>query len=334
MSRNAVLLIADELQFAPAVFLADRLARLRANRKIDIILATNSPTELAKAREYGGPFELMDISGLHLDLDLPPTAYFTRATYLSLFVPALLAGRYDRLLYIDIDTYPESDRVFALFDLDLGRYPIAAIRDLTVPFFPNPFNGEELMETLRIPAQKCMGAKYLNSGVLLMDLRAYRRDRFDSEAQKVIRDRKVRLRLPDQTVFNAMLRTKWLELSPAFNMITMAWASFIARFAPPVIVHFTGQVKPWHRAFLDDHPVREALPAFLKDTPWSTFIADINRPVNLLGGGPLPPKPEAHRPIWSGEQLAALVNFLRTTKFADADQGITTLDYGALPAVA
>ena len=328
-----MLVIADELQFAPAVFLCTRLASLRGARGTDIILATESPGEIAKAVEFGGPFQVLDISGIHRDLDLPPTSYFTRATYLSLFVPALLQKRYDRLLYIDVDTYPESGKVFDLFDLDMGGFMLAAIRDQNIPFYGSEFNGDELTATLRIPRDKCLGAKYLNSGVLLIDLRAYQRDRFERQAIAFIRDRKVPIRLPDQTVFNALLRGKWLELSPSFNMVTNAWASFVRQFSPPAIVHFTGPVKPWHRAFADDHPVRHELPEFLKDTPWATFMTDINPPPPLVGGYELPPAPTAHLPYWRGPFLAALVRWLRETKFADAEQGITRLDYAALPEV-
>jgi lipopolysaccharide biosynthesis glycosyltransferase len=333
MSRNALLVIADENQFAPAVFLADRLARLKGDRKVDIVLATNSPRELAKAREFGGPFELMDISGLQADLDLPPTSYFTRATYLSLFAPALLADRYDRLLYLDVDTYPESERVFALFDLDLdlGQNWVAAIRDQNIPFYGSDFNRDELMATLRIPVEKCLGAKYMNSGVWLMDLRSYRKEKFDKQVERLIRGKKIPLRLPDQAVFNALLRTRWLELSPSFNMFTVSWASFIRAFSPPAIVHFTGPVKPWHRAFANDHPVRHEIPAFLKGTPWSSFMADVNPPPQLVGAISLPPAPTALKPYWRGANLDAVIRYLRTTPFADVAQGLTTLDPAALP---
>jgi lipopolysaccharide biosynthesis glycosyltransferase len=329
MKRNAVLLIADENQFAPAVFLAHRLAALRGDRTVDIVLATNSPGELARAKQYVGPFEVIDVSRLHADLALPPVRYFTRATYLSLFVPALLVGHYDRLLYLDIDTYVESDNVFRFFDLDLAGNAVAAIRDLTVPFFANAFNSEELYETLRLPQEDWPGAKYLNSGVLLFDLRAYRRDKIESEALRVIREGKVRLRLPDQTVFNAVLRTRWLELSPSFNMIAAARASPIREFSPPVILHFSGEVKPWHATFPEDHPVKQQIPAFLKDTPWSSFIADVNRPRQLVGQ-PAPATPAPDRPFWHGHELRLLIRYLVETKFADVEQGITRLNYAAL----
>jgi lipopolysaccharide biosynthesis glycosyltransferase len=333
VSRNALLIIADELQFPPAVFLATRLASLKADRDVDIILASNSPRELARAREFAGPFQLLDISGLQSHLDLPPTSYFTRATYLSLFVPALLLGKYERLLYLDVDIYPESVRVFDLFDLDLGGQMLAAVRDLNIPFYGSDFNRDELTTTLRIPVEKCLGAKYLNSGVLLIDLRAYKRVRFETQAVRLIQGHGVPLRLPDQTVFNALLRTRWLELSPSFNMVTNAWSSFVRQFAPPAIVHFTGPVKPWHRAFVDDHPVRREIPEFLKDTPWRSFMVEINPPPQLVGAAELPPAPTAHMPSWRGPNLAALIRHLRTSPFADAHQGLTTLDYSALPAM-
>jgi lipopolysaccharide biosynthesis glycosyltransferase len=333
MSRNAVLIIADALQFPPAVFLASRLAALRGSRAVDIFVATDSVADIAKAKVFGGPFELIDVSGLYPDLALPTTNYFTRATYYSLFVPKLLQDRYDRLLYVDVDTYPESEKVFALLDLDLGGNAVAAVRDLLVAFIPGPKNLAELAATLRLPPGELMGAKYLNSGVLLIDLKAYQRDRMDKQALKVLRDGRIELRLPDQTVFNALLKRRWLELSPSFNMITRAWSSFINGFVPPIVVHFTGPVKPWHRAFIDDHPVRGELAGFLKDTPWSTFLADVNPPPRLISVDNLPPPPERQGPIWRDQALAAVIRYLRETPFADVDQGITVANPAALPAL-
>ena len=36
-------------------------------------------------------------------------------------------------------------------------------------------------------------------------------------------------------------------------------------------------------------------------------------------------------PLWEAEFLDGLVRYLRETPFADAEQGITTLNYAALP---
>ena len=127
-----------------------------------------------------------------------------------------------------------------------------------------------------------------------------------------------------------LLRDRWLELSPAWNMIIRAWSSFVRQVAPPVIVHFTGPVKPWHRLFVDDHPVRTELPAFLANTPWASFIGDANPRPQLLAGG-LPPIPHPQRPIWPPEAVAAVIRYLRETRFADVEQGLTRLNYDALP---
>ena len=329
--KNAVLLIADERQFPPAVFLASRLAVLCRDRNVDIVLASNSTTHLEQAKAVGGAFLLLDLNDLHRDLDLPPVGYLTRATYYSLFAPALLERQYDRLLYLDVDTYPESSKLFALFDLRMGAHSVAAVRDLHVPFIPNLGNGAELTGALRITQDERIGAKYLNSGVLLIELEAYRQQRIAKKALQLIREKRLQFRFADQTIFNAILRTQWLELSPSFNLVTRARASFIRDFAPPVIVHFTGSVKPWHRRFVEDHPVRAELEAFLKETPWPRFIRDVNPPPNLVAGGQLPPAPEAQAPLWEAEFLDGLVRYLRETPFADAEQGITTLNYAALP---
>ena len=58
----------------------------------------------------------------------------------------------------------------------------------------------------------------------------------------------------DQSALNLLLRGDFLELSPAFNLMTPLWNSFVREAIAPAIVHFTGALKPWHGPmFLLDH---------------------------------------------------------------------------------
>jgi lipopolysaccharide biosynthesis glycosyltransferase len=248
-------------------------------------------------------------------------------------LPRLLHDRYARILYLDADVSIESDRVFQLFDLDLHGHAVAAVRDMTVPFVAHSINANELNATLGLKGDErfvgLFGAKYLNSGVLLIDVDTYRQRKIESDAMRLVETSMRSPALVDQSLFNAVLRGKWLEMSPSFNMITRAWASFIRDFAPPAIVHFTGQTKPWHHAFADEHPLRSQLRAFLKTSPWSDFILREN-PITLGPNSRPPAEPQA--PSWGPKGMEALLNYLRTTAFADVEQGLTTLNYAALPA--
>jgi lipopolysaccharide biosynthesis glycosyltransferase len=326
MARNAVLIIADQKQFPPAVFLASRLAALKGDRDIDIVLATNSAACLAVARGFSDAFQLLDISNLHADLSLPSAVHFTRATFFSVFAPRLLQDRYQRLLYIDVDAYPESDRIFDLFRLDMAGSTIAAVRDLNIPYIPNNTNAGEVVDTVGVRPADWLGAKYLNSGVLLIDLAAYRDSRFEKKALRIIRDSAVPLRYADQTIFNAILRGKWLELSPAFNIVSNVWTTFVRDFAPPVVVHFAGMVKPWHRAFSYRHPMPRELAEFLAGTPWSGYLAEINPPPSLAElSRAAAATMEAVRPEpWPSDSRAVIARMLGDTTFADVEQGLTT----------
>ena len=71
MARKAILIIADDKQFPPAVFLASRLAQLKGGRDVDIVLASDSAKALNAARAFGAPCELLEIGNLYDDLDLP-----------------------------------------------------------------------------------------------------------------------------------------------------------------------------------------------------------------------------------------------------------------------
>lgn len=332
--RNAVVVIADEYQFPPAAFLATRLRALNGRDDTDILLGSNSQAALEQAKAWDVGLMLIDLAEFERVRTLPTQIGITSAAYLRLFLPRLLAKSYDRILYLDADIYVESPRLFDLFDLDMRGHAIAGVRDMNIPFVPNKGNALELRATFGLtdkdPPARYYRAKYMNTGVSLYDVDAFVAAGIEKKALAMMPGRIPKPIYVDQTVTNAVLRGDWLELSPAFNMIVRAWGSFIRAFARPVLVHFTGGLKPWHRAFVDPHPIRQELPAFLKSSPWPDFLLRSN-PSLVAGGGPAP---APQLPHWHGESLAELLRYLRETPFADVEQGLTKLDFAALPAQA
>ena len=327
--RDAIIMIADDLQFPPAMFLAQRLRRLNPREDLDIIVASSSKRALESAAGFDPAITLFDINEAEPERDLPVYGYLTRATYLRLFVPRLLEGSYRRLLYLDNDCYPEDDTLFRLFDLDMGKHAVAGVRDLHIPFIPNQVNAAELATTLGVTGRGMelfSGAKYLNNGVLLIDTAAFRRAHIEKKATQYLQAHP-KPRYLEQTLLNATLHGRWLELSPRFNMVLPALATFIAAFVRPSIIHFTGGVKPWHAGFRVSHPVRAELSAFLNDSPWRSFLQRVN-PVVL--GGPPPPQTTGE-PQWRAPAIPNLVRYLSETPFADVAEGLTSVDGSALP---
>ncbi len=318
VARKTVLLVADERQFPPAAFLAARLSALNPDpAEIEIALASNAPVDLGKARAMGLPCRLIDASHLLADEKLPHMGYLTRATYYALFAPTVVGGRSERILYLDIDIYPASAKLFRLFDLDMQRFAVGAVRDLQVPFRPNASNAAELVETLKVPPGNLLGAKYLNSGVLLIDVAAYRRERIEKQALRLYRDGKPK-RYIDQTTLNMILKGNWLEISPAFNMVMRQYLEQPRRAFTPEIMHFTGPLKPWHSVCTEASAVHAEMREFLAKSPWPAYLQQVNTALYKDGAFERPAEPPS-----SGAPLEALIRHLATTRFADVEQGLT-----------
>jgi len=330
--RNAVAIVADERQFPPAVFLAERLRRLNPRADVDIIIATSSLTGPEQARAVDPALGFIKISEADFD-GLPPVAagHITRATYFRLFLPRLLARTHSRILYLDVDVYPESAALFGLFDLDMGGRPVAAIRDLVVSFVANAYNKAELEDAIGLKGgtnfDGLFGAPYFNGGVELFDVDAYVRAKVEKKIMDRLRRGRHKHALMDQTVLNAAVKDNWLELSPRFNMVSRALQTFIAAALPPAITHFTGTTKPWHWHLAIDHPVRAEIGAFLRTSPWPNYLLEMNR---SAASGAIPPADVQSAP-WGRKGLAAIARHLRTTRFADVEQGLTTINLAAIP---
>ncbi|KAF0676297.1 glycosyltransferase family 8 protein [Profundibacterium mesophilum] len=233
--RGCAVLCCDAAFLPYAAFAGHRI-RLGAP-DLDVLICSNRPLPIPPALglsgrviETGGAFDALDAD-----------ARVTAATYLRLALPDALAGDYDRLFYLDCDIHVHRGagaRIAALLGAQMGGCPVAAVRDTQQWRSPDAHLSD--MRALGLPP-----GPYLNAGVMMIDIPAWRRAGLTGEALAFGADHAGRLEHRDQTLLNAVLQGRWAELSPVWNwQYTRASRMFEAMTAPH-LVHFIGAVKPW-----------------------------------------------------------------------------------------
>ena len=314
----------DAGQFAVAAFVGTRLAQLNTRADTDVILVSDSQPDLVKAASLGERFRLYAFAAARFAPRLLPG--LMHGIFFRYFMPELLVGAYRRILYLDTDIYPQDSRLYDLFDLDLGGRALAGVRDL-LELFPGHGDRKELIDTGRDKDRK-----YLNTGVMLIDIDAYLRDGLTERFCAVLNERQRALLYPDQSTFNIAVDGNWVELSPAFNMLPAEYELVVREAFPPVVVHFAGSVKPWHGPkFQLDHPARKELETFLAGSPWKGFLAryfDFSAAWKAAGEA----QPDAGKSWFDNGMIdrQMAIAHLTGTDFADVRAGIVDCRLDAL----
>ena len=163
--------------------------------------------------------------------------FYSAAVYLyRTFIPRLFP-QYEKAIYIDADTILAGD-IGELFDIDLGDKVMAARVDPKVAAVPEFVKYVE--NALDVPAKE-----YVNSGVLLMDLKKLRKLHYITKMTDLMKKYDASLVAPDQDYLNVILRGKVLHLPAVWN------AQFGKEMAAKGVklLHFNLGRKPW---FHDD----------------------------------------------------------------------------------
>ena len=177
----------------------------------------------------------------------------------------------DRVLYLDADTLVVSD-VDPLLEFDLADAPLAAVPDVLMP------SDRPRVSALGITDFR----RYLNAGVLLLDLEQLRAENASDELLRVAFASGTKFEWGDQDALNVVFAGRWRVLHPRWNAQgTMFRAPETAAevlgedpaaeaLSSPGILHFEGPnlCKPWHA--LNTHPWRQTWWATLARTPWAS----------------------------------------------------------------
>lgn len=156
------------------------------------------------------------------------TAYLTAASYYRVLLPEILSPSIDKVLYLDADTIVQDD-VGALLQVDLGTAILGAALDL----------GSASMAPPRgLP-------RYVNAGVLVMDLQRWRQGRYVERCLEFARQHPEKIEYGEQCSINHVCTDLIHVLDPRWNRFV------IPRTQPDHatgagILHFITGDKPWH----------------------------------------------------------------------------------------
>lgn len=160
--------------------------------------------------------------------------YFTLTIYFRLFIPEMFP-EYDKAIYIDSDVVVPGD-ISRLYEIDLGENYVGACPDHSVANVPPIIKYME--EGIGINR-----FKYVNSGVLLMNLKQLREKKFSDNFLRLLTTYHFDCLAPDQDYLNAMCNGNILYLDECWDVMPNKMVK--EPFKNPQIIHYNLFDKPW-----------------------------------------------------------------------------------------
>lgn len=159
--------------------------------------------------------------------------YFTLTIYFRLFIPAMFP-QYDKGIYIDSDVVVTSD-IVNLFNIDIGDNLIGACNDLSIADIP----------PLVAYTENAVGVKareYINSGVLLMNLKKMREYDLEGHFLNLLNTYHFDSIAPDQDYLNAMCNGKIYYLDETWDAMPNDAKPHLKHTK---LIHYNLFSKPW-----------------------------------------------------------------------------------------
>lgn len=159
-------------------------------------------------------------------------AFFGMEAYSRLFCAFKLPEDMERILYLDADMICTGD-IEELYNIDFDdKIWVAA-----------PDNGiqEKDLNRLGLP----LDYKYINSGMLLINLKKLRANYTERFIVEKIRENKDILIYPDQDFVNKIFKDEIKVVSTKYNLIAKD-VRYKDLDEKPLIIHYAGSTKPWH----------------------------------------------------------------------------------------
>lgn len=220
-----------------------------------VYVAHNSLTEddFAALQAVLPRTELIDVPlSEEMFQDAPISDRYPKEMYYRLFAAQYLPQELDRILYLDPDLVVINS-LRSLYEIDFGDNLFAAASHIESRTFKN-FNRRRL----HLSEQ----ARYINSGVMMMNLSLLRTQQDPQQIYQFIEEHKNTLLLPDQDVVNALYADRTIFLDPLIYNLGEKYLRLKNLHLPKeeklgidwvrqrtAIIHYYGRNKPWKEGY-------------------------------------------------------------------------------------
>ncbi len=237
MTFGAVVMACNAGHAPYAFCLAEQIAHAHPDRNFDIcIFSDENLTVPATLRALD--LRILTWQGRNPFTDAPNLSRHGTATWLRLLVPQVVAGEYERVLYLDSDILVNGAGIGSILGADLKGQVLGAVRDQQQWRRP-------LRQVIEYKRENLVPAPYFNAGVLLIDVEKFNAEAVLDSSIALMQRKPDTLIRHDQSALNLVLRGRWAELSPIWNWQFTAVSRFHMLAAEPRLIHFIGPNKPW-----------------------------------------------------------------------------------------
>lgn len=176
---------------------------------------------------------------------------YPKEMYYRLFAARFLPESVDRILYLDPDLVVLNP-VKKLYEIDFGNNFFAAASHVR--------KGFQKFNDLRLDTPD--GSSYVNSGVMMMNIKALRKEQNTDAVLQFIEENKAVMLLPDQDVLNALYHDRIIRLDAlVYNLSEKYFRNYNLSFKNEpidvdwvrentVFMHYCGRNKPWKENYL------------------------------------------------------------------------------------
>ncbi len=242
-----LLVTLDSNYIYPLCVMLRSLMATNPTSKFDVYVGHSSLTDEDFEKINSSVNENTTIHAVEIDKTLfdnaPVLSRISKETYYRLLLESFLPDDVDRILYIDPDTVI-INKIDDFYNIDFKGNVIAAA--------PHTYGVVEATNRLRLGLKN--DTHYINAGILMIDVDAWRNMITTNEIINFISKNVKKLKLGDQDAINIIFEDKILYVDERiynldektyshyrfFRKISMDWVE-----KNTVIIHYNGGQKPW-----------------------------------------------------------------------------------------
>ncbi len=229
-------------------------------------LNADNTSKIKALEDENFQIEFADISFAVEDLKnkLPNLYHFGLAAYYRLFIQSLYP-EYDKILYLDCDIVVAGD-ISKLYFTDVGENLVAGVVEQFI--LRTPEFSKYTKEAVGVDSKE-----YINSGIMIMNLKAFRKHRIEEKFTYLINKYNFDVIDPDQAYINFLCKGKIKYLDVSWNRTPIEDIDC----EKPNIVHYALYKKPWQ---YDDVFLGEYFWEYAKKSPFYEDILAIKAAFN------------------------------------------------------